>query len=147
MPCKDAKPPEDYEMTKLTAKIIGAALEVHQALGPGLLESAYEECLAHEMHLRGLGFLRQVSLPVVYKGIDLDCAYRLDFLVEDFVVLELKAVDSLLPIHTAQVLTYLKLGGWSLGLLLNFNVPILKEGIRRLIFNHHNSSASSASLR
>ena len=134
-------------MKELTARIIGAAIEVHQALGPGLLESAYEECLAHEMKLRGLSFMRQVPLPVAYKGVILDCAYRLDFLVAETVVLELKAVDALLPIHTAQVLTYLKLGGWTLGLLLNFNVPILRNGIRRVVLNYNESSAPSASLR
>ena len=134
-------------MKGLTSRIIGAAIEVHQALGPGLLESAYEECLAYEMQVRGLTFMRQVSLPVAYKGVNLDCAYRLDFLVENSVVLELKAVEALLPIHTAQVLTYLKLGGWTLGLLLNFNVPILRNGIKRLVLNYNESSAPSASLR
>ena len=102
-------------MQQLTSRIIGAAIEVHQALGPGLLESAYEECLAHEMRLRGLRFLRQISLPVAYKGVNLDCAYRLDFLVNDTVVIELKSIEVLLPIHTAQLLTYLKLGNWNLG--------------------------------
>jgi GxxExxY protein len=134
-------------MKGLTSRIIGAAIEVHQALGPGLLESAYEECLAYEMQVRGLTFMRQVSLPVAYKGVNLDCAYRLDFLVENSVVLELKAIEALLPIHTAQVLTYLKLGGWTLGLLLNFNVPILRNGIKRLVLNYNESSAPSASLR
>jgi GxxExxY protein len=99
------------------------------------------------MKLRGLSFMRQVPLPVAYKGVNLDCAYRLDFLVAETVVLELKAVDALLPIHTAQVLTYLKLGGWTLGLLLNFNVPILRNGIRRVVLNYNESSAPSASLR
>jgi GxxExxY protein len=134
-------------MKGLTSRIIGAAIEVHQALGPGLLESAYEECLAYEMQVRGLTFMRQVSLPVAYKGVNLDCAYRLDFLVENSVVLELKAIEALLPIHTAQVLTYLKLGGWTIGLLLNFNVPILRNGIKRLVLNYNESSAPSASLR
>jgi GxxExxY protein len=134
-------------MQQVTSRIIGAAIEVHQALGPGLLESAYEECLAHEMRLRGLSFLRQVSLPVTYKGVELDCAYRLDFLVNDTVVIELKSVEALLPIHTAQVLTYLKLGNWNLGLLINFNVTLLKNGLRRLVFNYDESSVPSASLR
>jgi len=134
-------------MEGLTARIIGAAIEVHQTLGPGLLESAYEECLAHEMHLRGLAFMRQVPLPVAYKGVGLDCAYRLDFLVDNTVVIELKSVEALLPIHIAQVLTYLKLGNWKLGLLINFNVPLLKNGVRRLVLNYDETSASSASRR
>ncbi len=123
----------EMELNRITEEIIGASIEVHRALGPGLLESAYEECLAHEMGLHGLGFDRQMPLPVTYKGVNLDCGYRLDFLVEKSVVLELKAVERIEPIHEAQLLTYLKLGGWKLGLLINFNVPILKDGIRRRI--------------
>jgi len=134
-------------MKELTEKIIGSAMEVHKTIGPGLLESAYEECLAHEMQLRGLGFDRQVPLPVAYKGIKLDCGYRLDFLVERAVVLELKAVDALQPIYEAQLLTYLKLGGWTVGLLINFNVPVLKNGIKRIVLNYKDSSAASAPLR
>jgi GxxExxY protein len=118
----------------LTAKIIGAAIEVHKALGPGLLESAYESCLAYEFSLLKIDFERQVPLPVRYKSLPLDCGYRLDFLVKNLVVLELKAVESLEAIHEAQMLTYLKLGGWRVGLLINFNVPVLKRGIRRLIY-------------
>ena len=117
----------------LTGKIIGAAIDVHRALGPGLLESAYEECLCHELSLRDLAFRRQHPLPVEYKGARLDCAYRLDLLVADEVVVEVKAVERLLPIHEAQLLGYLKLGGWKLGLLINFNVPVLKQGIRRMV--------------
>lgn len=135
------------DLNGVTEQIIGAAIEVHRAIGPGLLESAYEECLAHEFGLRGLRFGRQVALPVVYKGVKLDCGYRLDFLVENAVVLELKAVDSLLPIHEAQLLTYLRLGGWCLGLLINFNVPVLRKGIKRLAHNYQESSANSAPLR
>jgi GxxExxY protein len=123
------------ELNELTGTIIGAAIEVHQAIGPGLLESAYEECLAFELGLRGIQYDRQVALPVSYKGARLDCGYRLDFVVEKSVVLELKAVDRLLPIHEAQILTYLRLGGWKVGLLINFNVPVLKSGIKRLV--HH----------
>lgn len=104
-------------MNKITEQIIGAAIEVHKALGPGLLESAYEECLAYEMSLRSLRFGRQVLLPVVYKDLNLDCGYRLDFLVEKAVVVELKAVEAIEPIHEAQLMTYLKLGGWKIGLL------------------------------
>jgi len=119
-----------------TEAVIKAAIEVHRALGPGLLESTYEQCLAHELTLQNIPFQRQVGLPVVYKGVQLDCGYRIDLLVDDQVVIELKTVDALLPIHEAQVLTYLKLGGWHLGLLLNFNVPMLKQGIRRIVLDH-----------
>ena len=109
-------------MNALTDKIIGAAIEVHKSLGgPGLLESAYEMCLVHELSLANISFERQVPLPVTYKSLALDCGYRLDILVENTVVLELKAVDGLQPIHQAQLLTYLKLGGWRIGLLINFN--------------------------
>jgi GxxExxY protein len=132
---------------ELTERIIGAAIEVHTALGPGLLESTYEECLAREMLLSGLGFERQVPLPVAYKGVKLDCGYRLDFLVEQAVVLELKSMDTLRPIHEAQLLTYLRLGGWTVDLLMNFNVSVLKNGIRRIVLNYEDISASSAPLR
>jgi GxxExxY protein len=117
----------------LTKAIIGAAIEVHRALGPGLLESAYEECLCEELKLRGIPFERQKPLPVTYKGRQLDCGYRLDLLVADAVVLELKAIEVFAPIHDAQLLTYLRLGGWKVGLLINFNVPVLREGIRRKV--------------
>jgi len=117
----------------LTEKIIGAAIEVHKLLGPGLLESAYEECLAHELSFANISFDRQVALPLTYKSLELDCGYRLDFLVEKAVVLELKVVESLQPIHEAQVPTYLKLGGWPIGLLINFNVPVLTKGIKRMV--------------
>ena len=119
----------------LTEKIIGAAIEVHKALGPRLLESAYEECLAHELSLAGISFDRQVPLPVFYKSLHLDCGYRLDLLVEKMVIVELKAVEGLQPIHEAQLLTYLKLGNWPIGLLINFNVPVLKKGIKRMVNN------------
>ena len=118
----------------LSSAIIGAAIEVHRALGPGLLESAYEQCLAREFSLRNIPFEQQKSLPVLYKGTRLDCGYRLDFLVADMVVVEVKAIDGLLPIHQAQLLSYLKLGGWKLGLLINFHVPLLREGIKRVVF-------------
>jgi hypothetical protein len=121
------------EGTEVTGRVIGAAIEVHRALGPGLLESAYEKCLCRELWLRHISFVRQLPLPVEYKGVQLDCAYRLDFLVASSVVVEIKAVTALEPIHEAQLLTYMKLGGWSLGLLINFNVPVLKSGIRRMI--------------
>ena len=120
---------------RLSEQIIGACIEVHRSLGPGLLESAYEQCLCHELSLRALPFRRQVEVPIHYKGLSLDCCYRLDVLVDEQIVVELKVVDRLLPIHTAQLLTYLKLTNLQVGLLVNFNVPLLKHGIRRL--THH----------
>jgi len=123
----------EMELNKLTEQIIGAAIEVHKAIGPGLLESAYEECLCRELTVRSIPFERQRPLPVEYKGTRLDCGYRLDLLVAGDVVIEIKSVSSIEPIHEAQLLTYLKLGGWKLGLLINFNVPVLKDGIRRRI--------------
>ena len=121
------------ENDPLTEKIIGAAIEVHRVLEPGLLESAYEECLCHELHLGGFSFVRQQPLPVVYKGVHLDCGYRLDVVVEGRVIVELKTVDHLLPIHDAQLLTYLRLAGIHTGLILNFNVPALRQGIKRMV--------------
>ena len=117
----------------LTDRIIGLAIEVHRALGPGLLESAYEECLSHEFTIAGLAFQRQVPLPVVYKTVQLDCGYRMDFVVEGKVIVELKTVDRLIPIHSAQLLTYLKLSGLRVGLLMNFHTAILKDGLKRMI--------------
>jgi GxxExxY protein len=116
-----------------TGSIIGAAIEVHRVLGPGLLESAYEECLCHELHLRGLTFERQVDLPVSYKGLQLDCGYKMDLVVDREVVLELKCLERILPVHEAQLLTYLKLSGKRVGLLINFNVPLLTQGIIRRV--------------
>jgi GxxExxY protein len=118
---------------RLTGEIIGACIEVHRSIGPGLLESAYEECLCRELSIREFSFERQKPLPVLYKGIRLDCGYRLDLVVEGRVVLELKAVRKLEPIHEAQLLTYLKLSNLSVGLLVNFNVPVLREGIKRVV--------------
>ena len=135
----------EKELNDITEKIIGAAIEVHRALGPGLLESAYESCLAYEMLQRGLQFEQQRPLPVIYKEVRLDCGYRLDFLVESAVVVELKAIDALAPIHQAQVISYLKLGGFHLGLLLNFNVRVLKDGIRRIANDLHPSAVSAVS--
>jgi GxxExxY protein len=117
----------------LTERIIGAAIEVHRALGPGLLESAYQTCLAHELSMQGLAFEQQKPLPVEYKGVRLDCGYRVDFLVADKVVVELKAVDGLHPVHEAQLMTYMKLAGCRVGLLINFNEVLLKNGIRRRV--------------
>ena len=121
------------KINDVTQVVIGSAIEVHKALGPGLLESAYEECLCKELSLRQVPFEKQRPLPVEYKGLKLDCGYRLDLLVDNQVVVEINSVDSLHPIHDAQLLTYLRLGGWKAGLLINFNAPILKQGIRRLV--------------
>lgn len=117
----------------LTNEIIGSAIEVHQALGPGLLESAYEECLCHELNLRGIPFERQAALPLEYKGIKLNCCYRMDLVVKNAVVVEVKAVQQLMPVHEAQLLTYLRLSARRVGLLLNFNVSKLRTGIVRKI--------------
>ncbi len=121
------------DINHLTGQIIGAAIEVHKELGPGLLESTYEECICHEFKLHHINYERQQSLPIKYKGIKLDCGYRIDIMVENIVILELKSVDGLLPIHEAQLLTYLKLRGLKVGLLINFNAPVLRQGIKRLI--------------
>ena len=120
---------------RLSREIIGAAIEVHKQLGPGLLESAYEHCLAHELSLRKIPFERQKPMPVIYKGVKLDCGYRLDLLVNNLVVVDLKAVDKIHPVHEAQMHTYLKLAQCKLGLLLNFNVLLLKRGIKRIVLN------------
>jgi GxxExxY protein len=121
---------------ELTHSIIGAAIEVHRVLGPGLLESAYEECLSHELTLRGVPFERQKPLPVVYKGMKLECGYRVDLLVDGRVVVELKAVEALAPIHDAILLTYLRLSGCKIGLLINFHCVVLKDGIRRRVLDY-----------
>jgi len=122
------------ETNEITQKIIGCAIEVHKKLGPGLLESAYEECLAFELITAGLSIKRQQPTPVVYKEIKLDCGYRIDILVENSVVIELKVVDEFNPVHIAQILTYLKFSKMKIGLLINFNVTVLKNGIRRFLF-------------
>ena len=134
-------------MNDLSSAIIAASIEVHRALGPGLLESAYEQCLAQELSLRDIPFERQRPVPVYYKGTRLDCGYRLDFLVAGRIVVEVKAIDALLPIHQAQLLSYLKLGGWKLGLLVNFHVPLLRDGIKRVVLGLEEGPAFSASLR
>jgi GxxExxY protein len=121
------------EINDLTRRIIGAAIAVHRVLGPGLLESTYEACLCQELLLRGIPFRRQVALPVLYGGFKLECGYRVDIVVDSTVVLELKSVAAIDPVHEAQLLTYMKLGSWRLGLLINFNVEVLKNGIRRRI--------------
>ena len=123
---------EKEESNFLTGKIIGVAIEIHRALGPGLLESAYEACLIYELRLRKLKVEPQKSMPVVYKDVMLDCGYRVDIVVEDRVIVEVKSVSSLALIHEAQLLSYLKLSNCKIGLLINFNVRILKEGICRI---------------
>ncbi|MCR4316341.1 MAG: GxxExxY protein [Planctomycetes bacterium] len=126
---------EQAELNNLTERIIGAAIEVHKILGPGLLESAYEHCLCHELELRGIEFERQVKLPIVYKGLQLDDSYRVDILVEKVVVIECKSVDKIEKVHKSQISTYLKIGNWKVGLLINFNVEWLKDGIVRRVNN------------
>ena len=121
------------DLNQLTSRIIGAAIEVHRHLGPGLLESAYETCLAYELAQRGLTYERQKPLPLVYKEIHLDQGYRVDLLVDGKVIVEVKVVDNIAPVHEAQVLSYMRFSGCQIGLLLNFNVTLLKHGIRRFI--------------
>ena len=120
------------DINKLTGEVIGAAIEVHKILGPGLLKNVYERCLCRELVLRRFPFESQKLIPVVYKGIEIDCGYRMDIVVADKLIVELKACESLLPIHEAQLLTYLRLAGIKIGLLINFNVPVLKDGIKRM---------------
>ena len=120
------------ELNEITEAIIGAAIEVHRALGPGLLESAYVTCLVYELRERGFKVLQEVPLPLVYKEVKLDCGYRLDLLVNDAVIVEVKSVERLAPVHEAQLLSYLKLADCKIGLLINFNVKMLKYGVKRL---------------
>ncbi len=124
---------EQQRRNDFTGQIIAACMEVHRQLGPGLLESAYEHCLEHELGLRGFHTQRQIAIPLRYKGLHLDCGYRLDLVVESRLVVEVKAVERLLPVHLAQVITYLKLLRLPVGLLVNFHVPVLREGLRRLV--------------
>jgi len=144
---ENAEMTEKDKLDRITKSIIGAAIEVHRALGPGLLESAYEACLAFELVERGLMVEQQKPLPVIYRGIKLDCAYRLNLLVEGEVIVEVKAVDRLAPIHQAQMLSYLKLSGCKVGLLINFNVKVLKDGIIRVVNNFPDSPRSLRALR
>lgn len=123
------------EVNVITENIIGASIDVHKALGPGLLESTYEECLCYELEQRKIQYVRQYNLPIKYKDVHIDCGYRIDLLIEEKVVVELKAVERLLPLHDAQLLSYLKSGNWKVGLLINFNVPVLIRGIRRKIID------------
>jgi GxxExxY protein len=121
------------EINRVSAQIVDSAIKVHSALGPGLLESAYEACLKRELERRGLKVLHQVGIPVVYDGERIDVGYRIDLVVEDTVIVELKAVEKVMPIHEAQLLSYLRLSGMKVGLLLNFNVPHMRDGIKRLV--------------
>jgi GxxExxY protein len=121
------------ETNQVTERIIGAAIDVHRELGPGLLESTYEACIVFELEKRGLAFERQLAIPVLYKGARVDCGYRIDLLVENCVIVELKCVEKLHPIHKAQMLSYLKSSGHKVGLILNFNVPVLVKGIERVV--------------
>lgn len=123
----------DMQINEITQRIIGCAIEVHKNLGPGLLESAYEECLAYDLSMTGLSIKRQQPVPVIYKDVKLECGYRIDILVENYVVVELKALDGINPVHKAQILTYMKFAEKKYGLLINFNVTLLKNGIRRFI--------------
>jgi GxxExxY protein len=127
------QPKRQLYQQELTGQILGAAIEVHKQLGPGLLESTYQACLCHELELLGISFECQKPLPLEYKGIRLECGYRIDLLVADLVIVEIKSVEALAPIHEAQLLTYLKLTGVKVGFLINFNVVVLKDGIRRLV--------------
>ena len=120
-------------VNNLTSEIIAAAIEVHKHLGPGLLESAYQQCLAREMAIRTIPYRYELPLPLEYKGLRMKCGYRIDFLVADAVVVEIKSVEAIAPVHYAQLLTYLRIGGWKVGLLINFNVLVLKNGIRRKV--------------
>ena len=121
------------QVNEITEAVLGAAIEVHRAIGAGLLESAYSQCLCYELNLRKLPFALELPLPVLYKGLKLDCGYRVDLVVADTVVVEVNAVERLTPLHEAQLLTYLRLGGWKAGLLINFNVPLLRDGIVRRV--------------
>jgi len=121
------------ELNELSRQVVDAVFQVHKTLGPGLLESVYEACLCHELKKRGIAFKSQVSLPVLYDGVEIEAGFRIDVWVEDRLVVELKAVDELHDIHAAQLLTYLKLSGNRLGLLINFNVPVIKQGIKRIV--------------
>lgn len=127
--------PGKQRLDEITEKIIGAAISVHRELGPGLLESTYEECLCYEVGQLGLNFERQVALPVCYKEVKLDCGYRMDLVVERSVIIEIKAVERLIPVHEAQLLSYLKLADLRVGLLINFHVPVLKSGLKRIVNN------------
>ena len=137
---------EAERLDQISRKIIGAAITVHRALGPGLLESTYEACLAYELVQLGLKVERQKELPVRYRGVVIDCGYRMDLIIEDAIVVEVKSIEQLLPIHQAQVMSYLRLSGLRVGLLLNFNVRILKQGLKRIVNEFPGSAVSAVRL-
>jgi len=148
LPLSTPRVPRKEEKDRLdliTRRIIGAAIEVHKSLGPGLLESAYEACLAYELRQLGFKVEQQLPLPVTYKHVRLDCGYRLDLLVEDAIIVEVKAVEQLAPIHDAQLLSYLRLSGKCVGLLLNFHVRVLKDGLKRIVNEFPDSAVSAIS--
>jgi GxxExxY protein len=134
-----------FELDRITRRIIGAAIEVHKTVGPGLLESAYQVCLAFELREQGLKVEEQLPLPVVYKNVKLDCGYRIDLLVENEIVIEIKAIETLAPIHDAQLLSYLRLSGKRVGLLMNFHVRVLKDGLKRIVNEFPDSAVSASS--
>ena len=136
---------EKDKLDLITRRVIGAAIEVHKALGPGLLESAYETCLAFELRERGFKVEQQLPLPVIYKNVKLDCGYRLDLVVEDCVILEIKAIERLAPIHDAQLLSYLRLSGKKVGLIVNFHERVLKDGLKRVVNEFPDSAFSATS--
>lgn len=136
---------EKEQLDLITKEIIGAAIEVHRRLGPGLLESAYEACLVFELRERGLKIEQQKPLPVIYRDVKLDCGYRLDLVVEDSVIVEIKAIEQLLPVHDAQLLSYLRLSNKNVGLLINFHVRLLKNGIKRIVHEFPDSAFSAIS--
>jgi GxxExxY protein len=136
---------DKVELDQITRRIIGAAIEVHKTVGPGLLESAYQACLAFELRERGLKVEEQLPLPVVYKNVRLDCGYRIDLLVESEIVIEIKAIETLAPIHEAQLLSYLRLSGKRVGLLMNFHVRVLKDGLKRIVNKFPDSAISAYS--
>lgn len=146
---ENAEKAEVADLNRLTASVISSAMEIHRELEPGLLESTYEMCLCHELSLRQIPFERQKAIPVIYKGVTLDCGYRADLIIDGRLLIEIKSIEAVAAIHEAQLLSYLKLGGWKVGLLINFNVRLLKSGIRRRVLNLEEginlmNSASSA---
>lgn len=143
-PAENAEERAAAKLNAVTDKIIGAAIRVHRVLGPGLLESAYEACLSYELAEMGLGVSQQQPLPVVYRDVQLSCGYRIDLVVDDCVIVEVKSVGRIEPIHEAQLISYLKLSGRRVGLLINFNVKVLKNGLRRRVNNFPQTSATSA---
>ena len=144
---EDAEMDQEERLNKITETIIGAAIDVHRALGPGLLESAYEACMVYDLIQVGMKVEQQKPLPVVYRGVKLECGYRLDLMIENEVVVEIKSIDKLLPIHKAQLMSYLKLADCKVGLLINFNVELLKDGIQRVVNNFPDSPRPPRPLR